>query len=337
MILRWLEAGAGLWLALVTLRDVCDTVIVPGGSRGALKLVRRLARGALPLWKHVRGGAISVNFAPAVMLGAFIGWMLLLVLAFGLMLHGIQDAFSPPLDSFGGALYAAGSAMTTIGVGSGQAHGIARLVLVLAGLCGLAVMTMAITYLLEVQSNIAHRDNGVLKLTTTAGQPPSALGLLERYAALEIRDDLADVLRHGRDWCAGVLQSHASHPSLIYFRSAGTGSGWPATLGTMVDLSLIIEHLLDEPRLRGLAVLLREQAARLAREIAGLVAVAPADASPSLDDVETLCDRLRAAGYAVRELLDVDDFIAARGSDVACIDALSHHLGTSPAPLLAAE
>ncbi len=331
---RLLESAAGVWLAGLTLRDVCETVVVPGGSRGSLKLVRRLARGALPAWKRVRRGAIGVSFAPAVMLGAFVCWMLLLVLAFGLMLHGLEDAFTPPLNGFGAALYAAGSALATIGVGNGEAHGAARLVLVFAGLCGLAVMTMAVTYLLEVQSNIAHRDNGVLKITTTSGHPPSALGLLERYAALEIREDLGEVLRNGRDWCAGVLQSHASHPSLIYFRSAGTGSGWPATLGTMVDLSLIIEHLLEEPRLRGPAVLLREQATRLANEIVTLLGLAPAQSAPTPAEVHALCERLRAAGYAVRAGADLERFIAARAEGVGGIDALSHHLGTKSAPLL---
>jgi hypothetical protein len=160
--------------------------------------------------------------------------------------------------------------------------------------------------------------------------------LLERYAALEIRDDLLDVLRNGRDWCAGVLQSHASHPSLIYFRSAGTGSGWPATLGTLVDLSLMIEHLLEAPQLRGPAVLMREQAARLAKEVTGLLALAAAEATPTAADVQALCQRLRSAGYPVRDAPDCQGFIAARGRDVGCIDALSDHLGAKPAPLLGA-
>jgi len=336
MVAALLEVAAGIWLGAMVLRDVCETVVVPGGSRGTLKLVQRLARGALPLARRLRGGPIGVNFAPMVMLGAFVAWMLLLVLAFGLMLHGLAGDFSPRLAGFGAALYAAGSALATIGVGNGEVAGAARIVLVLAGLCGLAVMTMAITYLLQVQSNTAHRDNGVLKITTATGHPPSALGLLERYAALDLRDDLEEVLRQGRDWCAGVLQSHASHPSLIYYRSAGTGSGWPATLGALVDLALIIEHVLDAPPLRGRAVLLREQAARLAKEVVTLLALTPAPAAPTPADVGALRQRLRAAGYAVREAVDVDGFIAARVSDVACIQALSHHLGTQPAPLLPA-
>ena len=48
-------------------------------------------------------------------------------------------------------------------------------------------MTMAVTYLLEVQSSIARRDTGIIKLNTSAGEPPSALTLLERFAALRNR------------------------------------------------------------------------------------------------------------------------------------------------------
>jgi hypothetical protein len=40
---------------------------------------------------------------------------------------------------------------------------------------------MAVTYLLEAQEGIARRDSGVLKITTTSGEPPSAIGILERY------------------------------------------------------------------------------------------------------------------------------------------------------------
>ena len=41
------------------------------------------------------------------------------------------------------------------------------------------------TYLIEVQEGISRRDRGVLKITPTSGQPPSALRMLERCADLE--------------------------------------------------------------------------------------------------------------------------------------------------------
>ena len=65
------------------------------------------------------------------------------------------------------------------------------------------------------------------------------------------------------------------HPSLIYFRSVGTGAGWPAALGTVMDLALIFELLIDDPKARAAAVLLRDEGPRLVGEIAGLIGLGP--------------------------------------------------------------
>ena len=87
-------------------------------------------------------------------------------------------------------------------------------------------MTMAVTYLLEVQSSISRRDIGIIKLNTSAGEPPSALTLLERFAAIGNRERSATAAE-GRNWCATVRQSHSNHPSLIYFRSVGRALAGP--------------------------------------------------------------------------------------------------------------
>jgi hypothetical protein len=331
---RFIEFIAGLLVAGVTLRDVFYTVVVPGSARGLLRISRRLVHAALPVWKRVMHRGVGLNFAPLMLVSSFAIWMLLLLFGFGLMAHSLRDYFDPELENFGHALYVAGGALSTTGFGTTEPHGIARAVSVAAGLCGLSVMTLAVTYLLEVQTNISQRDAGVLKITTTSGQPPSALVLLERYAALGCRDELADVLRGGRDWCATVLQSHASHPWLVYFRSVGTGTGWPAALGALMDLALIAEQVIDEPALRGPAVLAREEGWRLSRNLAQLVDATTTSAPTSHEEAERVFGRLVAAGYRLRADRDVAQFVAARDKEVSCIQALAHHLGGPEAPLL---
>jgi hypothetical protein len=330
-----LECLLGALVAGLTLRDVFDTVVVPGQVRGTLKVSRRLVFLALPLWKRHRSprGGISVDFAPTALVASFTLWMVLLVVGFGLMVHSLGDSFTPHVRGLGHALYIAGSALATIGIGEGDAHGAAAVVVVAAGFCGLAVMTMAVTYLLEVQGNIATRDTGVLKITTAAGHPPSGLALLERYAALGCRDEVAASLRTGRDWCAAVLQSHVAHPSLIYFRSAGTGQGWPGALGALVDLALLVELVLDEPAAFGSAVLAREQAQRLACDVARLLELDPVPPLTSPDQLAALCVRLEAAGYRLRPDLDLERYAAARAQALASVAALALHLGMTQAGL----
>jgi hypothetical protein len=161
-------------LAALTLRDVFDTVVVPGETSGVLRVARRLLFATLPMWKWARWGktGISTNFAPFVLMASFLGWMLLLLLGFGLIAHGLGSWFAPPAESFQQALFIAGSALATVGLSGIEAHGPARWVLVAPGICGLAVLTMVVTYLIEVQEGISRRDTGVLKITTTSGEPP---------------------------------------------------------------------------------------------------------------------------------------------------------------------
>jgi len=336
MLLSAAELILGLALVAMTLRDVFDTVIVPGGSHAAIHTARRITFLLLPVWKRVRGRrrGLSTLFAPLVLVLSFALWMLLLAFGFGLVAHALRGSFEPRLASLGDAVYAAGSALVTIGDSGSQALGAARWVVLAAGFCGLAVMTMAVTYLLEVQSSIADRDAGILKLKTSAGEPPSAVSLLEKYAALDLHPELAHVLRDGRTWCATVRQSHTSHPSLIYFRTIGTGSGWPAALGALLDLALIVERWLDAPELRGLAVLLREDGCRMAEDVARLVGIEPEGKPLPVGTVDEMVRCLSAAGYQARGGFEPAAFAKVREEHASWVRAVAHHLGRDDTPLL---
>ena len=194
-------------------------------------------------------------------------------------------------------------------------------------------MTMAVTYLLEVQGSVSQRDIGIIKLNTSAGEPPSALTLLQRFAAIGNRGELAALLRESRDWCATVRQSHSNHPSLIYFQSSTTGSGWPAALGAMLDLALLSELCLDEESLRGPAILLREEATRMARELAAVIGLTPGDSDGDEGQLRQATEQLRGAGYAVRGESDLNMMAERRSEYVSCVKALADHLG-KPASVL---
>jgi len=331
-----IEFALGLVLVGLTLQDVFDTVVVPGESRARLQVARRLLFISLPVvrWGGSRDRTIPTWFAPSVLVTTFVSWMLLLVLGFGLLAHSLHDAFEPALPSFSQALYVAGSALVTVGLSETDATGLSRWVTLGAGFCGLGVMTMAVTYLLQVQSGVSRRDAGILKLTTSSGEPPSAVGLLERYAELGSQDELERALLHGRDWCAEMLQSHASHPSLIYFRSVGTGSGWPATLGTLMDLAVLLETSVDVPALSGQAALLREQGTRLAEALALVLQLEIRPVPTSHADAGEAIARLRGAGYSMRAEAEPERLAALRAKSAPLVAALADHLGTARPPLL---
>lgn len=326
----------GFVLAVMTLLDVFETVVVPGGSKASLKVAKRLVWGLLPLWKAARGKrhGLSTAFAPLVLVLCFIVWMALLALGFGLMAYGVRYHFQPHLRSLPDAIYMVGSSIVTIGVSEEDALGIGRWIILAAGFCGLAVMTMAVTYLLEVQSSVSKRDIGIIKLSTSAGEPPSAVTLLQRFASIGNRSELGNVLRNGRDWCATVRQSHSNHPSLIYFQSVGTGSGWPAALGALLDLALLSERCLDDPSLDGASMLLREEGIHMARVLAGVINLDACDVAPDEGQLRQAADQLRAGGYGIRANADFHAIADQRAAYLRYVDALARHLGKPTAPLV---
>jgi len=327
---------AGVILAWLTLRDVFETVVVPGGSRASLQVTRRIGRLLLTLYKLARGPrrGISSTFAPLVLVSSFVIWMTLLAIAFGLTAYGARSHFNPPITSFADAIYEAGGALLTIGLSPHYPGGTGRWIILAAGFCGLAVITMAVTYLLEVQSSITRRDIGIIKLNTSAGDPPSALTLLERFAAIRHRSAIPHDLDEGRNWCATVRQSHTSHPSLIYFRSTSTGSGWPAALGALLDLALIAEHLIDDDSLYGPAVLLREEGTRMAKELAVIARLTPKASKVDEAEIEQLAKRLGTSGYPLRTGYNLVAIASQRAEHMSCVDALAEHLGRATTVLV---
>ena len=328
--------AAGAILAGFTLRDVFETVVVPGGSRASLKVARRLLFVLLPLWKAARGNrhGLSSTFAPLVLVLCFIVWMALLAVGFGLMAYAVSGDFEPPLKSYFDAVYIVGSSLVTVGLAHSNPAGGARWVMLGAGFCGLAVMTMAVTYLLEVQNSVNRRDTGIIKLNTSAGEPPSAVTLLERFAAIDNRDELRDVLIEGRNWCATVRQSHSNHPSLIYFQSVSTGSGWPAALGALLDVALLTGQVLDEKGLAGPALLLREEGSAMARELAAVIGLRPVATDGGEAELRQAADRLRGSGYALRDCPDFAAVAMHRAQYLNCVQALADHLGKPAATLV---
>jgi hypothetical protein len=150
MMLKAIEIAAGVLLVVFALRDVFDTVVVPGESRGALRVARRLLAVTLPFWKWARRGksGVSTSFAPAILIGSFLIWMVLLWLGFGVIAHALGEWFSPAAD-FQEALFIVGSALCTVGLSGIEAHGPARWALILAGLSGLSVLTLMFEFLIE--------------------------------------------------------------------------------------------------------------------------------------------------------------------------------------------
>ena len=306
LIPRVVEGLLGAGLAAVTLVDVFETVVVPGLTRGWLKMARRVQRLSLPLWRwraaRLDGAPrIDRGLAPFIFLVTFALWIGLLVLGFGLIAHALRDSYQPAIRDLPEALFAAGAAIVTTGESGRSATGLARWGLLVSGFSGLAVVTMTVTYILEVQSALQRRDAAVVKLSTVAGRPPTGVAILETYAELGCCAELGEFFREWRDWSAATLYSHASHPVLAYFRSIGSEMDWPLAIGAVLDAASLYTAYVDGAE-AGAAAFLHRDGSRLTAELARAFRVEERDPDTlSEEDSAALRRRLSDAGYTVHE------------------------------------
>jgi hypothetical protein len=341
MFWKAIEFVAGFVLAAATISDVFSSILVPGPSNSRLRFASRVRKVTLPIWRWMsrrhsgNRERLSNSFAPLLFSLAFIGWMVLLLLGFALMLHASGGSFTPRLRSFGQAAYVSGAYLLTIGTNEVQPQGYARWLLLIEALSGFGVITATITFILEIQSNLHEREAGVLRLSGLAGKPPSGLGLLETFAALGIRDELGRFFHEWADWSAATLNSHVSFPVLVYFHSVDAESDWVTALQMVLDAATLVIVLTEEQC--GTAVFLHRSGSRMAALLCELFNLETGAGHPvEGEKLRLLSEQLARCGYAVRPVDNevLERFASFRSDYQQRLAALAQHLGSQQCPLL---
>lgn len=337
-----IEFVLGFGLTCLTLVDVFLTILVPGRSRGRLRVAARINWLVLPIARRAGryaegpGSRPANSFGPVLSIAAAAAWLILLQIAFGLMLHALSAWFTPHLDSLPEAMYVAGSSLLTLGVSEVDAHGVSRWILLWAGLSGFAVITATISFIMQVQTGLHAREPRVIALASIAGSTPSGLAVLEGFAELGMRDELAIFFRGWTEWSADVLHTHVTYPVLAYFHSADTRGDWLASLEAVLDAATMLMALTDDAAV-GAATLTHRAGARTATRLCELfeldTAPPPAHDRAGFAEVRT---RLAAAGYAIDdERTSALDRLATLRADYAPrIRALADHLGADRTRLI---
>ena len=200
-------------------------------------------------------------------------------------------------------MYLAGSAFFTLGVGNSIVNGPARFLVVLAGLSGLASVTIGATFLLTVQQALHRREVLVLSTLPVAGRPPSGLVILETYGLNEAPDALAELFRDWEKWAADVLQSHRADPVLAHFRSTDEGGEWLAVFGAVLDAAALLLAATETQRPTAPAArMFLPIGCRTVGSLERLFAVQAAptrDATVDREQFKVMRERLRSAGYSL--------------------------------------
>jgi hypothetical protein len=261
----------------------------------------------------------------------------LLILGFGLLLHALGNELTPQLKTVDQAFYLAGSSVVTLGVSEIDAHGAARWVILTAGISGFGVITAVISFVTQLQAGLHQRETGVLTLCGMAGGPPSGLTLLENFAQLGMRRELAGFFLQWRDWSAAVLHSHVSYPVLAYFHSVDAESDWLQVLEALLDAATLIMAVTNDEAI-GAASLMHRSGSRASAHLCRLFRLEPGSTeAPERSQLDDAARKLQALGYSVDlgDELIATKFAALRSDYSGRIRVLALHLGAANARNLA--
>lgn len=232
--MQWLVTGLGGLLVLLVLRDMFHTLFHPSG-RGSLSWA--VMRG---VWRlGGRGPRVGAITGPMALLAAIATWAGLLVLGWALvyLLH-LPEAFtyatglqptrrSDVLD----AVYLSLVTLATLGYGDiSPTAAWLRLLAPLQAVVGFALLTAAVTWVLQVYPALGRRRTLALRLASLQDPASSRrVALLDSTVAATLLADLAGQLAH-------VRVDLTQYGETYFFRETSPRLALPAVLGELQAL-----------------------------------------------------------------------------------------------------
>jgi hypothetical protein len=247
-----IELTLGLMIWLGVLWDGFATIVLPRTVAPMRRLSGRFYKRSWRIWaalgRRIEPPELRLSFlsvyGPISVMVLLILWGALVIVAFTMIYQALGPRFQAangPVD-LGTLLYMSGSTFLTLGLGDvTSADPIGRCFIILETATGYIFLGLIITYMPLLDQAYGAREIGNLLIHSRAGQPPSAIKLLHRYAGTDRADLLRGNLREGERWMAEILQSHLSHPVLSFYRAQHWGYSWLTSLTTLLDTcSLLI-------------------------------------------------------------------------------------------------
>lgn len=253
-VLRWLEVAFGSLLIVVVLRDLFDSVVVPRPARGRFRPSIAFTRDGWRAWRwlgeRVYSGAgretMLGAFAPLSLIVLLAGWVIGLLVGYGLVLHGFREELKPIPENLGSSFYFSGVALLTIGFGDIVAVGpLARIIVLIEAATGLGVVATVISLLFSLYASFQRREVGIITLDAVAGAPPSGVLLLENSLHYGMVPHLDQLFAEWKVWSAEVLESHLAYPILNFFRSSHDNESWVSALGAVLDAAVLVLTTID--------------------------------------------------------------------------------------------
>jgi hypothetical protein len=239
----------GAALVAAVLFDVLTTTLTLGEGAGPLtrRLLGWLWLGALRLRPRGSRSRVLSNAGPTLLVLTALIWVMATWAGWWLVFLGsgsIESAEAGTPASAGDVAYFAGFAVFTLGVGDFVADApVWRVMTSVASFGGLALVTLAITYLLSVISAVVTRRalaTQISALGSTGGEVVAA-GWSHGSFSPAFTQHLVGLVAP----LATVVQQHFAYPVLHYFRSRSPEESAPMAIAVLDDALLLLVGAVD--------------------------------------------------------------------------------------------
>ena len=239
----WLFLVAGVAVAAATVLSAIVTVVVPRARRVRLTnavflFSRKLFELRADLFRHDydRRDRSMALYAPVTLVALAFVWLALVLAGFTAIFYALSDDLSWTY-----AFEASGSSLMTLGFVAVEGIDLYVVAFAEAGL-GLLLLALLITYLPTMYAAFSRREALVTRTSISAGTPPTALALIERYHKIAGFDRLEQHI--WIPWTAGFVdieESHTSLGALALFRSPQPHRSWVTASGAVLDTAALLQ------------------------------------------------------------------------------------------------
>src|SRR3954452_2030043 len=254
----WLEQVMGALLVLLVLADLVLTVLYARAGTGIVGV--RLARATWAAFRAVagalgpRGGDVLAFCGPAILVLLVAAWALALTLGAALVMHPLlgtaitAQSGETPTD-FVAAMYAGGSSMAIVGSSDfAPQTGWARILYLFNSLVGMSVVSLTLTYVMQVYAALQRRNALGLKLHLITAETGDAAELVARLGPRgQFSAGYSDVAELGSGM-AQTKEAHHFYPLLFYFRFRQPFYSVSRSAFLALDAVTLIRSALDDQR-----------------------------------------------------------------------------------------
>jgi Ion channel len=252
----FIYTAAGAVLLALIIFDVYATVLHSSARYGPVgeslnRSAWRLARGLAFRLSRANRHRLLNMIGPLLLPLLIIVYIVLLVLAFALVYYphipvGFHFGVPHPEPGWVDAVYFSGCTLTTIGYGDIVAREAPlRFVALFEAATGLALISLAITYMLTVYTALERKRAVAVSLYHQAGEGADVAGFIAHHFVEGRFYGLRGALRTVTRDLQGLLESHIDHPVIHYFHPVEVYKSIPRMLFLLLETCAVIRAALD--------------------------------------------------------------------------------------------